>query len=169
MGLNLIRLQRGLTSCVANLHRSKFSTSSAVVQHSPTLRPQFQSRSLKSSSFPCAQLSHSSNNQNDDHIEARMAHLRRSLSATSALSSFAAAGAQPSLTHQFLSQSRAGLTDEIDAGSNAAKISADTMQFQGCDYNRWIVVMDFKEDDMPSPEEKLWIFEETCARGLNIR
>lgn len=50
------------------------------------------------------------------------------------------------------------------------EIGPDTILFEGCDYNHWLFVMDFPRDNnKPSPEEMIRIYEETCAKGLNIR
>ncbi|KAK7302339.1 hypothetical protein RJT34_13226 [Clitoria ternatea] len=48
------------------------------------------------------------------------------------------------------------------------EIGPDTILFEGCDYNHWLFVMDFPKDNMPSPEEMVRTYEETCAKGLNI-
>lgn len=49
------------------------------------------------------------------------------------------------------------------------EIGPDTILFEGCDYNHWLFVMDFPKDNKPSPEEMVRTYEETCAKGLNIR
>ncbi|TKY71374.1 Multiple organellar RNA editing factor 1 [Spatholobus suberectus] len=48
------------------------------------------------------------------------------------------------------------------------EIGPDTILFEGCDYNHWLFVMDFPKDNKPSPEEMVRVYEETCAKGLNI-
>ncbi|OWM84892.1 hypothetical protein CDL15_Pgr027679 [Punica granatum] len=48
------------------------------------------------------------------------------------------------------------------------KIDENTILFEGCDYNHWLITMDFPRDNPPTPEEKVRTYEETCARGLNI-
>ncbi|XP_062113909.1 multiple organellar RNA editing factor 1, mitochondrial-like [Humulus lupulus] len=48
------------------------------------------------------------------------------------------------------------------------EIGPDMILFEGCDYNHWLIVMDFPKDHKPSPEEMVHTYEETCARGLNI-
>lgn len=40
---------------------------------------------------------------------------------------------------------------------------------EGCDYNHWFIVFDFPKDNKPTPEEMIRLYEETCAKGLNIR
>lgn len=49
------------------------------------------------------------------------------------------------------------------------EIGPDTILFEGCDYNHWLIVMDFPKDNKPSSEEMVRTYEETCAKGLNIR
>ncbi|XP_010110148.2 multiple organellar RNA editing factor 1, mitochondrial [Morus notabilis] len=53
-------------------------------------------------------------------------------------------------------------------GGEGEEIGPDTILFEGCDYNHWLIVMDFPKDPKPSPEEMVRTYEETCARGLNI-
>ncbi|KAL0013183.1 hypothetical protein SO802_000252 [Lithocarpus litseifolius] len=48
------------------------------------------------------------------------------------------------------------------------EIGPDTILFEGCDYNHWLIVMDFGKENRPSPEEMVRAYEETCAKGLNI-
>ncbi|KAK7412031.1 hypothetical protein VNO78_03477 [Psophocarpus tetragonolobus] len=48
------------------------------------------------------------------------------------------------------------------------EIGPDTILFEGCDYNHWLFVMDFPKDNKPSPQEMVRVYEETCAKGLNI-
>ncbi|KAJ0078238.1 hypothetical protein Patl1_36816 [Pistacia atlantica] len=47
-------------------------------------------------------------------------------------------------------------------------ITADTILFEGCDYNHWVILMDFPKDTKLTPEEMVKTYEETCAKGLNI-
>lgn len=49
------------------------------------------------------------------------------------------------------------------------EIGPDTILFEGCDYNHWLIVMEFKDNNKPSPEDMVRVYEETCAKGLNIR
>ncbi|XP_020220750.1 multiple organellar RNA editing factor 1, mitochondrial [Cajanus cajan] len=53
-------------------------------------------------------------------------------------------------------------------GNIPDEIGPDTILFEGCDYNHWLFVMDFPKDNKPSPEEMVRVYEETCAKGLNI-
>ncbi|KHN11247.1 Cleavage and polyadenylation specificity factor subunit 3-I [Glycine soja] len=48
------------------------------------------------------------------------------------------------------------------------EIGPDTILFEGCDYNHWLIVMEFKDNNKPSPEDMVRVYEETCAKGLNI-
>ncbi|XP_019418462.1 PREDICTED: multiple organellar RNA editing factor 1, mitochondrial-like [Lupinus angustifolius] len=52
--------------------------------------------------------------------------------------------------------------------SSNDEIGPDTILFEGCDYNHWLFVMDFPKDNKPSPEEMVRVYEDTCAKGLNI-
>ncbi|KAK4747584.1 hypothetical protein SAY87_014170 [Trapa incisa] len=51
---------------------------------------------------------------------------------------------------------------------DSEKIDPDTILFEGCDYNHWLITMDFPKDPKPTPEEMVRTYEETCAKGLNI-
>ncbi|KAM5582263.1 multiple organellar RNA editing factor 1, mitochondrial [Rosa sericea] len=112
-----------------------------------------------------------------------VANLHRSLSATSALSSVPRSSSpSPSSSSsavvqslQFRFQSRSFRSSSFSSarppyGSNNQndEIGPDTILFEGCDYNHWLIVMDFPRDNKPSPEEMVRTYEETCARGLNI-
>lgn len=48
------------------------------------------------------------------------------------------------------------------------EIGPDTVLFEGCDYNHWLIVTDFPKDNQLTAEEKVRFYEETCAKGLNI-
>uniref|UniRef100_A0A1J3I537 DAG protein, chloroplastic n=1 Tax=Noccaea caerulescens TaxID=107243 RepID=A0A1J3I537_NOCCA len=39
---------------------------------------------------------------------------------------------------------------------------------EGCDFNHWLITMDFPKENPPSREEMISIFEQTCAKGLDI-
>jgi hypothetical protein len=52
---------------------------------------------------------------------------------------------------------------------NTEEIGPDTILFEGCDYNHWLIVMHFPKDNKPTPEKMIEIYEQTCSRGLNIR
>jgi hypothetical protein len=49
------------------------------------------------------------------------------------------------------------------------EITEDTILFPGCDYNHWLITVDFPKDPKPSPEEMVATYERICAQGLNIR
>jgi len=53
--------------------------------------------------------------------------------------------------------------------NNTEDIGPDTILFEGCDYNHWLIVMSFPKEDRPTPQEMVQAYEETCATGLNIR
>ncbi|CAH2078480.1 unnamed protein product [Thlaspi arvense] len=48
------------------------------------------------------------------------------------------------------------------------EITEDTVLFEGCDYNHWLITMDFPKDNPLSPEEMVSTYEQTCAKGLGI-
>ncbi|XP_022763301.1 multiple organellar RNA editing factor 1, mitochondrial-like [Durio zibethinus] len=48
------------------------------------------------------------------------------------------------------------------------EITEDTVLFEGCDYNHWLIVVDFPKDNKPSPEEMVRTYENICAQGLGI-
>ncbi|CAK9168272.1 unnamed protein product [Ilex paraguariensis] len=51
-------------------------------------------------------------------------------------------------------------SDDIDAD----KIGPDTILFEGCDYNHWLITMDFPKDPKPSAEEMVETYVQTCAK-----
>ncbi|KAK8659514.1 hypothetical protein V6N13_029714 [Hibiscus sabdariffa] len=48
------------------------------------------------------------------------------------------------------------------------EITEDTVLFEGCDYNHWLIVVDFPKDNKPPPEEMVRTYEKICAQGLGI-
>ncbi|KAL5562850.1 hypothetical protein UlMin_032597 [Ulmus minor] len=70
----------------------------------------------------------------------------------------------------FRSSSLSLLSARSTYGSNNQndEIGPDTILFEGCDYNHWLIVMDFPKDPKPSPEDMVRTYEETCSKGLNI-
>ncbi|XWS62829.1 hypothetical protein CRYUN_Cryun06bG0044100 [Craigia yunnanensis] len=48
------------------------------------------------------------------------------------------------------------------------EITEDTVLFEGCDYNHWLVVVDFPKDNKPPSEEMIRTYENICAQGLGI-
>ncbi|KAI4318799.1 hypothetical protein MLD38_032466 [Melastoma candidum] len=63
-----------------------------------------------------------------------------------------------------LSTSHTRITDLKDGD----EIDENTILFEGCDFNHWLITMDFPKDHPPTPEEMVRTYEETCAKGLNI-
>ncbi|XWS54870.1 hypothetical protein CRYUN_Cryun10bG0126800 [Craigia yunnanensis] len=48
------------------------------------------------------------------------------------------------------------------------EITEDTVLFEGCDYNHWLIVVDFPKNNKPLPEEMVGTYENICAQGLRI-
>uniref|UniRef100_A0A1J3CVR5 DAG protein, chloroplastic n=1 Tax=Noccaea caerulescens TaxID=107243 RepID=A0A1J3CVR5_NOCCA len=48
------------------------------------------------------------------------------------------------------------------------EITEETVLFEGCDYNHWLITMEFPKDNPLSPEEMVSTYEHTCAKGLGI-
>ncbi|KAM7470345.1 hypothetical protein LguiA_008528 [Lonicera macranthoides] len=46
------------------------------------------------------------------------------------------------------------------------KISPDAILFEGCDYNHWLITMDFPKDPKPTPEEMVETYVQTAAKVL---
>ncbi|KAG0457226.1 hypothetical protein HPP92_022383 [Vanilla planifolia] len=44
------------------------------------------------------------------------------------------------------------------------KIPEDEILFEGCDYNHWLITMDFPKDPKPSPEEMVETYVQTLAK-----
>lgn len=66
---------------------------------------------------------------------------------------------------RFMSTGHSRITDLKDGD----EIDENTILFEGCDFNHWLITMDFPKDPKPTPEEMVRTYEETCAKGLNIR
>ncbi|KAK8941978.1 hypothetical protein KSP40_PGU021717 [Platanthera guangdongensis] len=45
-----------------------------------------------------------------------------------------------------------------------SKIPEDEILFEGCDYNHWLITMDFPKDPKPSPEEMVETYVQTLAK-----
>ncbi|XP_049937072.1 multiple organellar RNA editing factor 1, mitochondrial-like [Nymphaea colorata] len=57
------------------------------------------------------------------------------------------------------------LLDVISAPSGYdGKIGPDTILFEGCDYNHWLITMEFPKDPKPSPEEMVETFVQTLTK-----
>ncbi|OMP01601.1 hypothetical protein COLO4_11761 [Corchorus olitorius] len=48
------------------------------------------------------------------------------------------------------------------------EITEDTVLFEGCDYNHWLIVVDFPKDNKPPHEEMVRTYERICAQGLGV-
>ncbi|WCJ18379.1 Multiple organellar RNA editing factor 1 mitochondrial [Euphorbia peplus] len=48
------------------------------------------------------------------------------------------------------------------------EITEDTVLFEGCDFNHWLITVDFPKNPLPTPEEMVSTYERICAQGLNI-
>ncbi|CAH8345479.1 unnamed protein product [Eruca vesicaria subsp. sativa] len=59
-------------------------------------------------------------------------------------------------------------TREYKLYKEGDEITENTVLFEGCDYNHWLITMDFPKDNSLSPEEMVATYEKTCAAGLGI-
>ncbi|GJV17898.1 multiple organellar RNA editing factor 1, mitochondrial [Tanacetum coccineum] len=50
---------------------------------------------------------------------------------------------------------RAGFSNDNTNDFDGDQISADTILFEGCDYNHWLITMEFPKDPKPTPEEMI--------------
>eukprot|EP00268_Persea_americana_P027272 TRINITY_DN266_c0_g1_i1.p1 TRINITY_DN266_c0_g1~~TRINITY_DN266_c0_g1_i1.p1 ORF type:complete len:433 (+),score=91.73 TRINITY_DN266_c0_g1_i1:113-1411(+) len=66
----------------------------------------------------------------------------------------------PSLSFRSSSISLSSRSNQIDD----QKISPDTILFEGCDYNHWLITMDFPKDPKPTPEEMVETYVQTLAK-----
>uniref|UniRef100_A0A7N0UHT6 MORF/ORRM1/DAG-like MORF domain-containing protein n=1 Tax=Kalanchoe fedtschenkoi TaxID=63787 RepID=A0A7N0UHT6_KALFE len=48
------------------------------------------------------------------------------------------------------------------------KVDPNDILFAGCDYNHWLITIDFPKDPKPSAEEMVETYVQTCAKGLKI-
>ncbi|VVA32064.1 PREDICTED: multiple organellar RNA editing factor [Prunus dulcis] len=117
-----------------------------------------------------------------------LSNLHRTLSATSALS-FSHASSSPLLngptsaqspvshpkSWTLLLHSRTFRSSSLSSARSAPydnnqneKMDPNTVLFEGCDYNHWLIVMDYPQTNRPPAEEMVRAYEETCAKGLNI-
>ncbi|XP_010449238.1 PREDICTED: multiple organellar RNA editing factor 1, mitochondrial isoform X1 [Camelina sativa] len=67
-----------------------------------------------------------------------------------------------------LAPARLYSTRQLKLYKEGDEITEDTVLFEGCDYNHWLITMDFPKDDPKSPEEMVSTYEQTCAQGLGI-
>ncbi|CAI9287164.1 unnamed protein product [Lactuca saligna] len=54
--------------------------------------------------------------------------------------------------------------NNVDTGGD--QISPDDVLFEGCDYEHWLITMDFPKDPKPSPEEMVETYVQTAAKVL---
>ena len=54
-------------------------------------------------------------------------------------------------------------------GEEMTPCDPDIDEIEGCDFNHWLIVVDFPKDPRPNPEEMIQFYEETCSKALNIR
>lgn len=64
--------------------------------------------------------------------------------------------------HPFRSSSLSFDNRRSDQGDG--KISPDEILFEGCDYNHWLITMDFPKDPKPTPEQMVDTYVETLAK-----
>ncbi|XP_050209801.1 multiple organellar RNA editing factor 1, mitochondrial [Mercurialis annua] len=48
------------------------------------------------------------------------------------------------------------------------EITEDMVLFEGCDFNHWLITVDFPKDPAPTPQEMVATYERICAEGLRI-
>ncbi|XP_072950530.1 uncharacterized protein [Typha angustifolia] len=53
---------------------------------------------------------------------------------------------------------------DYGGGGEERKISPDEILFEGCDYNHWLITMDFPKDPKPTPEEMVETYVQTLAK-----
>ncbi|XP_017699268.3 multiple organellar RNA editing factor 1, mitochondrial-like [Phoenix dactylifera] len=56
------------------------------------------------------------------------------------------------------------LADRRADGGEERKISPDEILFEGCDYNHWLITMDFPKDPAPTREEMIETYIQTLAK-----
>ncbi|KAI4296219.1 hypothetical protein L6164_036195 [Bauhinia variegata] len=89
-----------------------------------------------------------------------------------AISSASPSSQSPALLAQaraFKSSPISLLSARSSYNNDLNEIGPDTILFEGCDYNHWLIVMDFPKDSKPTPEQMVETYEQTCAKGLGIR
>ncbi|PKA66354.1 DAG protein, chloroplastic [Apostasia shenzhenica] len=55
-------------------------------------------------------------------------------------------------------------SDRRNDGGQESKIGPDEILFEGCDYNHWLITMDFPKDPKPTPEEMVETYVQTLAK-----
>nr|XP_019703230.1 multiple organellar RNA editing factor 2, chloroplastic [Elaeis guineensis] len=61
-------------------------------------------------------------------------------------------------------RSSAMVSDRWADGGEERKISPDEILFEGCDYNHWLITMDFPKDPAPTREEMIETYIQTLAK-----
>ncbi|CAM8897693.1 unnamed protein product [Rhodiola kirilowii] len=59
-------------------------------------------------------------------------------------------------------------TSPVNEEKVEEKINPNDIIFAGCDYNHWLITIDFPKDPKPTAEEMVETYVQTCAKGLNI-
>lgn len=81
----------------------------------------------------------------------------------------------PNPTHNLPSQSIRSFKSSTTSLSSRArqpynrdkeedKFGPNDILFEGCDYNHWLITMDFPKDPKPTPEEMVETYVQTCAK-----
>lgn len=95
-----------------------------------------------------------------------------SVSATPAVSSIGCTSSSNAIP-QFPSQSRLFRASAISLSSRSRsfdrnpgdeEIGPDTILFEGCDYNHWLITIDFPKDPAPTREEMIETYIQTAAK-----
>ncbi|KAK9146109.1 hypothetical protein Sjap_006012 [Stephania japonica] len=67
-------------------------------------------------------------------------------------------------SHWFRSTSFARSSSRSYNNNDNDKISPDTILFEGCDYNHWLITMEFPKDPAPTAEEMVETYVQTLAK-----
>ncbi|KAM0025439.1 putative peptidase S8 propeptide/proteinase inhibitor I9 superfamily [Helianthus debilis subsp. tardiflorus] len=70
------------------------------------------------------------------------------------------------VSYQFASSRTISSRSRFNDDMNEDQISPDAILFEGCDYNHWLITMDFPKDPKPSPEEMVETYVQTAAKVL---
>ncbi|CAA6667798.1 unnamed protein product [Spirodela intermedia] len=63
-----------------------------------------------------------------------------------------------------LFRSSAPSCDRRSGDGDDRKIDPDEILFEGCDYNHWLITMEFPKDPKPTPEEMVETYVQTLAK-----
>ncbi|XP_050209803.1 multiple organellar RNA editing factor 1, mitochondrial-like [Mercurialis annua] len=55
------------------------------------------------------------------------------------------------------------------SGPSLTSLKDIMVDFEGCDFNHWMIVVHFPGYPAPTPEEMVATYERICAEGLGIR